>query len=101
MTASGTTESYGEAERFQKLPSDFAKMDMRQAKRFLLDMIEGFETEGGEEGEELAGSYIEDYVKAINRWSMPVLSNPLPTHVTLSLDQIRPCIRVFLLQRLI
>jgi hypothetical protein len=31
--------------RFQKLPSGFAEMDTKQAKRFLLDMIEGFETE--------------------------------------------------------
>jgi hypothetical protein len=31
-------------------------------------MIEDLETEGGEEGEELAGSYIQNYVKAINRW---------------------------------
>jgi hypothetical protein len=54
--------------RFQKLPCDFAKMDTRQAKRFLLDMIEDFETKGGEEGEELAGSYIQNYVKAVNRW---------------------------------
>ena len=54
--------------RFQKLPKDFARMDTKQAKHFLLDMIEDFETKGGEEGEELAGSYIQNYVKATNRW---------------------------------
>jgi hypothetical protein len=54
--------------RFQKLPADFAKMDTKQAKRFLIDMIEDFETKGGEDGEELAGSYIQNYVKAVNRW---------------------------------
>lgn len=54
--------------RFQKLPKHFAKMDTKQAKHFELDMIEDFETKGGEHGEDLAGSYIQDYVKAINRW---------------------------------
>jgi hypothetical protein len=54
--------------RFKKLPKAFAKMDTRQAKRFLLDMIDDFETKGGEEGEDLTGSYIQNYVKAVNRW---------------------------------
>jgi hypothetical protein len=54
--------------RFKKLPADFAKMDTKQAKRFLIDLIEDFETKGGEDGEELAGSYIQGYVKAVNRW---------------------------------
>jgi hypothetical protein len=43
-------------------------MDTKQAKHFELDMIDDFETKGGEDGEDLAGSYIQDYVKAINRW---------------------------------
>ena len=54
--------------RFGKLPKDFAKMNTKQAKHFELDMIEDFETKGGEDGEDLTGSYIQDYVKAINRW---------------------------------
>jgi hypothetical protein len=54
--------------RFQELPKDFAKMDTKQAKRFELDMIDDFETKGGEHGEELAGSYIQNFVKAANRW---------------------------------
>jgi hypothetical protein len=54
--------------RFQKLPTDFAKMDTKQAKRFLIDLIEDFETNGGEDKEEVAGSYIQGYVKAVNRW---------------------------------
>ena len=54
--------------RFHKLPKQFARMTTKRAKRFLLEMIDDFETKGGENGEELAGSYIQDYVKAVNRW---------------------------------
>ena len=54
--------------RFRKLPKQFARMTTKRAKKFLLQMIDDFETKGGEHGEVLAGSYIQDYVKAVNRW---------------------------------
>jgi hypothetical protein len=43
-------------------------MTTKRAKRFLLDMIENFESKGGEDGGDLAGSYIQNFVKSINRW---------------------------------
>jgi hypothetical protein len=43
-------------------------MNAKDAKRFQLDMIADFETNGGEHGEELAGSYIQGFIKALNRW---------------------------------
>jgi len=68
-SASGLLRRFGAIhKRFQKLPRDFTKMDTKQAKRFELDMVDDFEDEGGEDGEELAGSYIQTYVKAVNRW---------------------------------
>jgi hypothetical protein len=54
--------------RFNKLPRQFARMTTKRAKKFLLTIIDDFETKGGEDGSGLAGSYIQGYVKAVNRW---------------------------------
>ncbi len=54
--------------RFHKLPRQFARMTTKRAKRFLLTVIDDFETKGGEDGSGLAGSYIQGYVKVVNRW---------------------------------
>ena len=54
--------------RFHKPPKYFSRMNTKRAKKFLLNMIENFETKGGEDGGDLAGSYIQNYVKSINRW---------------------------------
>jgi hypothetical protein len=54
--------------RFHKFPRQFSRMATKRTKKFLLKMIDDFETRGGEHGEVLAGSYIQDYVKAVNRW---------------------------------
>jgi hypothetical protein len=36
--------------RFHKPPKYFSRMTTKRAKKFLLDMIEDFETNGGEDG---------------------------------------------------
>ena len=54
--------------RFHKLPKYFTRMNTKLAKKFLLDMIDDFKSKGGEDGGDLAGSYIQNYVKSINRW---------------------------------
>jgi len=68
-SASETMRRFGMIDkRFHKLPKYFTRMTTKRAKRFLLDMIENFESKGGEDGGDLAGSYIQNFVKSINRW---------------------------------
>lgn len=68
-SASETIRRFGMIDkRFHKLPKYFTRMSTKRAKHFLLDMIEDFESKGGEDGGDLAGSYIQNFVKSINRW---------------------------------
>lgn len=48
--------------RFRKTPQDFAKMSVKQATDFLLDMVEDLEKE------KFSGSYVSNLVKALRNW---------------------------------